>query len=180
MNFIPLTRKKTFHRRLGRSCKRSLERHHIKGHRIKLVYLCYLHSRGSKGQLWGSCSTEPAEKCRPVHTDPEADPQCSAQSDPPSTAKSKTDGKQGWLLSCVQVTADCVSVRISMGSCNCREHRTCEIQGCHQKEWLRHRKLPLSHAFFCWVTPCSSRASSDTQASLTFLGTLLNSHQKNK
>lgn len=72
MNFIPLTRKKMLHSRLRRSCKRSLERYHSKGHRIKLVYLCYLHSRGSKGQLWGSCSTEPAEKCHPVHTDPEA------------------------------------------------------------------------------------------------------------
>lgn len=102
MNFIPLTRKKMLHSRLRRSCKRSLERYHSKGHRIKLVYLCYLHSRGSKGQLWGSCSTEPADNCSPVHTDPEAHTpvlsSASAQSDPPSTAKSKTDSKLSAIL----------------------------------------------------------------------------------
>lgn len=102
MNFIPLTRIKMFHSRLRRSCKRSLERYHSKGHRIKLVYLCYLHSRGSKGQLWGSCSTEPADNCSPVHTDPEAHTpvlsSASAQSDPPSTAKSKTDSKLSAIL----------------------------------------------------------------------------------
>lgn len=171
-----------FHSSLRRSCRRSLERHHAKGHKIKLVYLYYLHSHGSKGKLWGSCSTEPAENHHPVDTDPKTEPvpplgvpwlavkatsglcrtgsrgrshregrtcgtrliqpaacpretefsiafgspscrflphtlvlsSSSVQSDPPSMAKSKTDSKQGCLLSCMQVAADHVSA-----ACEC-------------------------------------------------------------
>lgn len=66
----------------------------------------------------------------------------------------------------------------AIGSFNCCKHQIYEIKGYYQEELLQYRKQSLSHAFFCWLTPYSSQASSDRQARKHLLLMLLNSHKK--